>query len=103
MLLDKQKAAITSSIIEFYSVFDKYISKVSLQNEFGIEDVAYVLFKNMRNDHLIEYLETGLQAANRVDDNYVEDTMFFYPLSAVLNTLANVLSDSYTTNNDSAQ
>lgn len=90
----KQKSSIISSIEEFYKVFDKYIAKVSLQDEYDIEDAAYVEFKKMRNDNLGDYIETGLKAANRIGDNYVEDTMFFYPLSAMLNKLADTLSNT---------
>lgn len=97
MLSKASKTSIIASINEFYKVLDKFIAQVSLQDEYDIEDVAYEEFKRMRNEHLDNYIETGLKAANRLGDNYVEDSMFFYPLGAMLNKLADELANSYNT------
>ncbi len=97
MLLSKPINDVISSINNFYNVLDDYISSISLQNEYDIEDVAYDKFKNMRNEYLKDYMETGLKSTNRTDNNYVEDTMFFYPFGAMLNRLSDILADSYNT------
>lgn len=95
MLSDVSKTCIKASIGNFYSALDMCISKVSLQDEFDIEDVAYEEFKKMRNENLNNNIEIGLEAANRTGDNYVEDSMFFYPISAMINKLAYTISKSY--------
>jgi hypothetical protein len=79
---------ITNSILEFFEILDSYIVQNSIENAFSISDEAYLKFKNSRNLNLLNYLEYGIKSSNKRDGQKVEETLFFFPLIGLLNSLS---------------
>lgn len=82
------KMQITNSILEFFEILDSYIVQNSIENAFSISDEAYLKFKNSRNLNLLNYLEYGIKSSNKRDGQKVEETLFFFPLIGLLNSLS---------------
>lgn len=83
---------IKQSIMEFYAIIDSYKSTHNINSLFGIDDTCYNVFKNIRNNHIADYIEQGIAAYHRRDDERIEETFFFMPFVAMLNDLGNLLA-----------
>jgi hypothetical protein len=82
------KMQINHSISEFFDIMDSYVAQNSILNSFDISDEAYVKFKESRNLNLLNYLEYGIKSNNKRDVQRVEETLFFFPLIGLLNSLS---------------
>jgi hypothetical protein len=82
------KMQINQSISEFFEILDTYVSQHSLTNSFAISEEAYLKFKESRNLNLSNYLEYGIKSNNKREDQKIEETLFFYPLIGLLNSLS---------------
>jgi len=88
------ESLIENSIVEFYSLLDNYFNEQNINN-FGIDGDSYRIFKKMRTNLIKDYLRQGIRALNRNMDSHIEETLFFYPLTGVLNKLAFDLSQNH--------
>lgn len=82
---------IERSIKAFYDILDSYKRTHNLHNLFGIDDECYTLFMYLRNSHLTDYIEQGIDSHNRKPNDRIEETLFFMPFVAMLNDLGNQL------------
>jgi hypothetical protein len=80
------------SIKEFYSILDSYKETHNIQDLFGIDDSSYKVFKDLRNDHLVDYIQQGIDSHHRKPEERIEETLFFMPFVAMLNDLGNKLT-----------
>ena len=85
---DDYKMQINNSLSEFFEVFDTYVAHSSLLNSFDISDDSFIRFKELRDLNLMNYLEYGIKANNKRDGQRVEETLFFFPLIGLLNSLS---------------
>jgi hypothetical protein len=83
---------VVKSIKEFYSILDSYKETHNIQDLFGIDDSSYQVFKDLRNDHLIDYIQQGIDSHHRKPEERIEETLFFMPFVAMLNDLGNKLT-----------
>ena len=85
---------IEDSISRFYSIIDEFFEeKLKL---FDIDNQAYRIFKDVRSSSIIAYLNAGLKAFHKNNENKIEETLFFYPLIGMLHNLAVELSENRT-------
>ncbi|MFZ0282615.1 MAG: hypothetical protein WAL29_13275 [Bacteroidales bacterium] len=82
------KALIESSINQFFSLLDDYFRGVNLEGNFGIDNAAWLKFKQIRSMNIKDFLEQGLKAFFKSPEKHIEETLFFYPLIGILNKLA---------------
>jgi len=82
------KTLIGNSINHFFALLDDYFKAVNLEANFGIDNSAYLKFKNMRSLNIQDFLEQGLKAFYKSPEKHIEETLFFYPLIGILNKLA---------------
>ena len=82
------KLQINQSISEFFEILDSYVTQHSIVNSFAISEEAYLKFKEVRNLNLSNYLEYGIKSNNRREAQKIEETLFFYPLIGLLNSLS---------------
>ncbi|KAA6338482.1 hypothetical protein EZS27_013521 [termite gut metagenome] len=92
-LNDVNKTCIENSLDHFFELLDHYVKKTNIENEFGIDNSAYQLFKNTRSSNIKNYLEQGIKAFFKSPDKHMEETLFFYPLIGILNNLSLDLSN----------
>lgn len=85
---------IIDSVIEFYKLMDNYTEHHDITNNFGISLKAYEVFKEMREDQLIDYLKKGIEIKKEEGGAQLEESLFFYPLVGMLNRLGNSLADA---------
>ncbi len=85
---DVFKMQINNSLSEFFEVFDTYVAQSSLLNSFDISDDSFIRFKELRDLNLMNYLEYGIKSNNKRDGQRVEETLFFFPLIGLLNSLS---------------
>lgn len=79
---------IVSSINDFYEILDTYVNEFSIENNHGIDIEGYDVFKKMRTENIKDYLRQGLKAYNKNQNKHIEESLFFYPLTGILNKLA---------------
>jgi hypothetical protein len=89
---DSLSVEIEQSINEFYLLFDEYINSIKLEATFGIHYAAYDVFKKHRSSNIRDYLKRGLESYHKKKENHIEETLFFYPLTGMMNKLAFELS-----------
>ncbi len=82
------KTLIENSINQFFTLLDDYFKGVSLEGNFGIDNAAYLKFKQLRSTNIQDFLEQGLKAFFKSPEKHIEETLFFYPLIGILNKLA---------------
>lgn len=87
------KALFKDSINNFFDLLDSYFSTINMEGDFGIDNSAYLKFKEMRSVNIQDYLEQGLKAFYKSPDKHIEESLFFYPLIGILNKLAFELSN----------
>ena len=85
---DELKMQIKNSILEFFDIIDNYANQNSLSNTFGISDEAYTKFRAIRHLNLLNYLEFGIKSTYRREGQKIEETLFFFPLIGLLNSLS---------------
>jgi hypothetical protein len=88
------KTLIGNSINHFFALLDDYFKAVNLEANFGIDNSAYLKFKNMRSLNIQDFLEQGLKAFYKSPEKHIEETLFFYPLIGILNKLAFELANT---------
>ena len=88
------KSLIENSITDFFSLLDNYFKQINFEGDFGIDNEAYLKFKEMRSQNIRDFLEHGIKAFYKSPDKHIEETLFFYPLIGILNKLAFELSNS---------
>jgi hypothetical protein len=79
---------INHSISEFFEILDSYMTQHSIVNSFAISEEAYLKFKELRNLNLSNYLEYGIKSNKKREGQKIEETLFFYPLIGLLNSLS---------------
>lgn len=82
------KMQINQSISEFFEILDSYVSQHSITNSFAISEEVYLKFKESRNLNLSNFLEYGIKSNNKREGQKIEETLFFYPLIGLLNSLS---------------
>ena len=82
-----------SSFMDFYRIMDSFQQNNSIDDLFGINDSAYEVFREVRNEHLIDYVKQGINSHHRLPGDKIEETLFFMPFVVMLNDLANKLTD----------
>lgn len=95
-LNDEHKNGVISNIHKFFDLLDQIDSEMSFKNSFGVSDASYNLFKEIREDNLMDYLLTGINERKEdvgKEDSDINETMFFYPLRGLLNKLASKVVD----------
>jgi hypothetical protein len=88
------KARIENSVNQFFALLDGYFRSVNLEGDFGIDNSAYLKFKQMRSLNIRDFLEQGLKAFYKSSEKHIEETLFFYPLIGILNKLAFELANT---------
>ena len=88
------KKLIESSVNHYFTLLDEYFKGVSLEANFGIDNAAYLKFKQMRSSNITDFLEQGLKAFYKSPEKHIEETLFFYPLIGILNKLAFELANT---------
>lgn len=88
------KALIEDSINGFFTLLDNYFKEINFEGDFGIDNEAYLKFKEMRSKNIRDFLEHGVKAFYKSADKHIEETLFFYPLIGILNKLAFELSNT---------
>lgn len=92
-----QMHEVLESVHRFYLVLDKYFDNKRIENLFGISRDAYVTFRTIREDDLGHFFEKGIDVKIREEGNDANlplaETLFFYPLTGVLNKLSYRLSE----------
>ena len=83
---------VETSIKEFYNILDYYKETHNIQDLFGIDDSSYKTFEDLRNKHLIDYIQHGIDSHHRNPNDRIEETLFFMPFVAMLNDLGNQLT-----------
>lgn len=92
-LTDEDWNGLSESIDEFTSIFYELLAEKKLQANFGIlpttelEKVRHIFTDDVRNRTANALISFNLMAS----DQEIEDTLFFYPITAALNTLAQKL------------
>jgi len=89
---ENTEVLIENSIKEFYDLLDDYVSNINIEAKYGIDTEAYKIFKQMRANNIKDYLRQGLKAYYKNPDKHIEETLFFYTLTGILNKLAYELS-----------
>ncbi|MCY4562316.1 MAG: hypothetical protein OXC03_08530 [Flavobacteriaceae bacterium] len=84
------KNTISESIKIFFELHDKALMKSQIWKN-GTDDLIQ-LCEKVRNRHLLDYLNRGIVPFRRNQQSLIEETLFFYPLIGVLNSLAYKLS-----------
>ncbi len=82
------KTLIENSVNKFFTLLDDYFKGVNLEGNFGIDNAAYLKFRQMRSLNIKDFLEQGLKAFYKSPEKHIEETLFFYPLIGILNKLA---------------
>jgi hypothetical protein len=85
---------IESAIKDFYSVLDEYINSIRLEAKFIIEPNAYDEFQKIREEGIKDFLLRGINAYYKKKEDYIEESLFFYPLIGILNKLSFALSQN---------
>ncbi len=97
----EQMHAVLESVQHFYRLLDSYFENKRIENLYGISRDAYVTFKDVRNDDLVHFFEKGIDVKIREEGNDpnlpLAETLFFYPLTGVLNKLAYKLAETNNT------
>jgi hypothetical protein len=88
------KTLIENSVNHFFDLLDGYFSGANLEGDFGIDNEAYLKFKEMRSSNITDFLEQGLKAFYKSPEKHIEETLFFYPLIGILNKLAFELANT---------
>ena len=88
------KTLIENSVNQFFALLDGYFRNVNLEGDFGIDNSAYLKFKQMRSLNIRDFLEQGLKAFYKSSEKHIEETLFFYPLIGILNKLAFELANT---------
>jgi hypothetical protein len=91
---DKNKTQIEDSLNHFFGLMDSYIDGISIDGEFGIDELVYKRFKEMRSINIKDYIEQGIKAFYKKPEKHIEESLFFYPLIGILNKLSSELSNN---------
>lgn len=83
---------IERSIYRFYELLDKYVNSIQLEATHMIELDAYQTFKSMRGNGIQDLILRAKAAYRKKDEQYVEESLFFYPLVGILNELGYTLA-----------
>ena len=83
---------VVKSIKEFYAILDSYKKKHNLMDLFGINDPSYNVFVKIREKHLVDYIQQGIESHHRNPNDKIEETFFFMPFVSMLNDLGNALT-----------
>ncbi|PGH41170.1 MAG: hypothetical protein CRN43_00830 [Candidatus Nephrothrix sp. EaCA] len=91
------KNDIVNYVSRFNSFFLKLNAQYSFADYFGISAKSLEIFKEEANKHLRDYLEEGLEYNKKLDETAadekeIEETLFFYPLTGVINNLSSKLT-----------
>jgi hypothetical protein len=90
----KVKALFENSINHFFDLLDTYFKSINIEGDFGIDNSAYLKFKEMRSANIQDFLEQGLKAFYKSPDKHIEESLFFYPLIGIINKLAFELANT---------
>jgi len=90
----KVKALFENSINHFFDLLDTYFMSINIEGDFGIDNSAYLKFKEMRSSNIQDFLEQGLKAFYKSPDKHIEESLFFYPLIGIINKLAFELANT---------
>lgn len=88
---DELQQKVLANVTHFYDVFDKIGKRLSFSQDFGISPQSMQVFKEIRNEDLIDYIKQGFgnQKEEAGDDELaVDETLFFYSFKGVINRLA---------------
>jgi hypothetical protein len=88
------KTLIENSVNHFFDLLDGYFKGANLEGDFGIDNSAYLKFKQMRSSNITDFLEQGLKAFYKSPEKHIEETLFFYPLIGILNKLSFELANT---------
>jgi len=96
-LNDDVKNDIVNYVSRFNSFFLKLNAQYSFADYFSISAKSLEIFKEEANKHLRDYLEEGLEYNKKLDETAadekeIEETLFFYPLTGVINNLSSKLT-----------
>ncbi|WP_321299272.1 cell division protein FtsA [Marinifilum fragile] len=89
------KNDVLCSVQYFFELFDKYVLKNNLSDNYGVDNSAMTVFKEIRETNLKEYLEKGISEklkAAQGPESAIAEGLFFYPLVGIINNLATELS-----------
>jgi len=103
-LYEQRKVDIINYVQNFNEFFLKLHSQYNFVNYFNVSHKSLAIFREESNKHLRDYLEEGLQYNMRLDnvteDNQeIEESLFFYPLTGTINNLSDKLSGISQVNN----
>ena len=88
------KSLIEGSVIHLFDLLDELFRSTNLESNFGIDNSAYLKFKEIRSSNIKDFLEQGLKAFYKLPEKHIEETLFFYPLIGILNSLARELANT---------
>lgn len=86
---------IVNDVREFLDFVFSLNNDFNFGKNFGIENKSFELAKSVCYKDLEDFTKNGLNAKKKevCDDDEIEETMFFYPLTGMLNSLAEALYD----------
>lgn len=72
----------------FYSHLDSIIQRINVQDKFGVSDESLALFEKLREEDLKANIMLGVnKTAAGSENEFLNETLFFYPFIALLNRL----------------
>lgn len=94
-----QREKIVESVEDFFKIVLTIIpSKFNLDNNFGVDNASLRIALEECTKDLPTYLEKGIElsiAESGNEDNPIEDTLSFYPIKGVLQSLSEKLQEYY--------
>ncbi len=86
---------VVQNVEEFYKLFDQIDKKLNFKNLFGISEKSRNIFKKVRSQDLHDFTLQGIhsykEAEDIADTESLAESLFFYPLTGMLNRLAYTL------------
>lgn len=101
-ITESNKEAIVKSVKDFFNfVLEEIPSEINLDNYFGVDKVAVDIAKKECCNDLDIYLDKGIdlsimESGNK--DNQIEDTLSFYLIKGVIQTLSTKIQEYYNEN-----
>jgi hypothetical protein len=99
LTLDRLDDAAKNDIVKYVTDFNNFFlelnKELSFNKNFDVSSESLDVFKRELNKYLGNYLTEGLEhnrKLDEVDENEIEETLFFYPIIGTINNLSNQLA-----------
>jgi hypothetical protein len=97
MIDGSMRHSVVAGVQRFNEMFLAIGRSIDFTDYFGISPTSIDIFKRECNKHLDDFLIEGIEAHKKdeqisFDDREIDETLFFYPLKGVVNSLVNNLA-----------